>query len=326
MKKTLSLILTICLVFVGVVSFSVPVRAANYSLYNKGFSSSRTINNSSYGYHIPLSASQYLQTFTQGGQTGNFYEGQNGKWNLSVGSTYGSYAYDTFYLYKHYIFLADLPLPPSKTDASIYINKITGSYKFSELAGVSNPHFELATLAMTQSGQCLVAFASDSGNVFFQYPSMVPSLYFVYYTYSSSPNPSVDIDLSFTLGQCFYNATGTLESIQDAIVNETRSQTDTMTNGYDNSSMSSDNTRLNDKIAQYDQAQEDTTNKSTSYIDGAEFVNPFSNATVLASVTFATSFLQSLFMNLDIWQLVVTVSLCLVLALMLVGWFKFRGN
>lgn len=122
------------------------------------------------------------------------------------------------------------------------------------------------------------------------------------------------------------NTTNAVNNQTTTITNNIQNQTDTMTNGYDNSSMTQDNTRLNDQIDQYDQAQEETTNKSTAYIDGAEFVNPFDNATVLSSVTFATSFLQSLFMNLDIWQLVVTVSLCLVLALMLVGWFKFRGD
>lgn len=130
--------------------------------------------------------------------------------------------------------------------------------------------------------------------------------------------------IAYNLKFNFFRVDGFMSS--EVTQSDIQNQTNTLTDGYDNSSMSQDNTRLNDQLNQYDQAQEETTNKSTAYIDGAEFVNPFNNATVLASVTFATSFLQSLFMNLDIWQLVVTVSLCLVLALMLVGWFKFRGD
>lgn len=101
-------------------------------------------------------------------------------------------------------------------------------------------------------------------------------------------------------------------------------QTDQLTNGYDNSSMSSDNTRLNDQISQYDQAQESATNTSVSNIDAAEFINPSSNASVFAAMTFSASFLQSLYNNLGDFGIVVMVSLSLCLGLMLVGWFKYR--
>lgn len=101
-------------------------------------------------------------------------------------------------------------------------------------------------------------------------------------------------------------------------------QTDTLTNGYDNSSMSDDNTRLNDQIAQYDKAQESATNTSVSNIDAADFINPSSNASVFAAMTFSASFLQSLYNNLGDFGIVVMVSLSLCLGLMLVGWFKYR--
>ena len=120
------------------------------------------------------------------------------------------------------------------------------------------------------------------------------------------------------------NTTDAVNNQTTTITNNIKNQTDTMTNGYDNSSMSDDNTRLNDQIAQYDQAQESATNTSVSNIDAAEFINPSSNTSVFAAMTFSASFLQSLYNNLGDFGIVVMVSLSLCLGLMLVGWFKYR--
>lgn len=120
------------------------------------------------------------------------------------------------------------------------------------------------------------------------------------------------------------NTTDAVNNQTTTITNNIQNQTDTMTNGYDNSSMSDDNTRLNDQIAQYDQAQDSATNTSVSNIDAAEFINPSSNTSVFAAMTFSASFLQSLYNNLGDFGIVVMVSLSLCLGLMLVGWFKYR--
>lgn len=120
------------------------------------------------------------------------------------------------------------------------------------------------------------------------------------------------------------NTTNAVNNQTTTITNNIKNQTDTMTNGYDNSSMTDDNTRLNNQIAQYDAAQESATNTSVSNIDAAEFVNPSSNASVFAAMTFSASFLQSLYNNLGDFSIVIMVSLSLCLGLMLVGWFKYR--
>lgn len=125
----------------------------------------------------------------------------------------------------------------------------------------------------------------------------------------NNPNRDVLVDIK-------NNTQSTTDAVND--------QTNTVTNGYDNSSMTSDNERLNNQIAQYDQAQESATNTSVSNIDAAEFVNPSSNASVFAAMTFSASFLQSLYNNLGDFGIVVMVSLSLCLGLMLVGWFKYR--
>ena len=63
MKKTLSLILTICMVFIGVVSFSVPVLAApssSWENYKAATSGSTNVSTSSPTYYYRTSAGQYI--------------------------------------------------------------------------------------------------------------------------------------------------------------------------------------------------------------------------------------------------------------------------
>ena len=115
-----------------------------------------------------------------------------------------------------------------------------------------------------------------------------------------------------------------IEQQTESLNNATKAQTETVTNGYDNSSMTSDNARLYDQLAKYDAAQQSATSTSVNNIDAAEFVDPSSNASIFAAMTFSSSFLQSLYNNIGSFGIVVMVSLSLCLGLMLVGWFKFR--
>lgn len=113
-------------------------------------------------------------------------------------------------------------------------------------------------------------------------------------------------------------------SINNNITQQTQQQTNTLTNGFDNSSMNNANASLSSSLTGYDQKEGQVLNQGISYIDGATFIKPSSNATILASISFCTSWLQSLFVNLGDWSLLVTVSLSLSLGLMLIGWFKYR--
>lgn len=121
-----------------------------------------------------------------------------------------------------------------------------------------------------------------------------------------------------------YATSSDISNQTNSINNNITQQTETMTNGFDNSSMTSDNSRLNNQIAKYDAAQQSATNTSVNNIDAADFVNPSSNASIFAAMTFSASFLQSLYNNIGDFGIVVMVSLSLCLGLMLVGWFKFR--
>lgn len=113
-------------------------------------------------------------------------------------------------------------------------------------------------------------------------------------------------------------------SINNNITQQTQQQTNTLTSGYDSSATNSDNQRLNTAMTDYDDAQADATAQSVSYIDSADFVTLGGNASVLASISFASGFLQSLYTNLGDFSLVIGVCLALALALMLVGWYKYK--
>lgn len=114
------------------------------------------------------------------------------------------------------------------------------------------------------------------------------------------------------------------EAIQQEIADQTQQQTDHLENGFNNGGMESSNKDLNDSLTGYDQKESEISDQATGYIDSATFVNPAGTVQVMAAISFTTSWLQSLFVNLGDWGILVMVSLSLTFALMLVGWFRFR--
>ena len=343
MKKSVLSILTFCFVFMGVLAFSCPVLAASGDLAtfaNKSYTSSRSvyIDTSVYYYKEHYDATGYNLAYFATSESGSF----------SVSLPFPIWQFNGN---------SGLPFPIGKA-GKISFRGFSGSTDVIGSLNSSNiiVTCTAASIVCPDGSVQPLALADNSFNqvVYFQFPF---DSYYIHdsfrivleYTYQAHPSSSSSTGLSipqtgylrfqpkYAFSSCVIGWVDSLEvsssdiidqtaQINNNITQQTEKQTESLQNGYDNSSMTDDNSRLNDQMQQYDQAQEETTNNSTAYIDAAEFVNPFENASVLASVTFATSFLQSLFLSLDIWQLVVTVSLCLVLALMLVGWFKFRKD
>lgn len=113
-------------------------------------------------------------------------------------------------------------------------------------------------------------------------------------------------------------------TINNNITKQTQQQTTTLTTGFDNNGMENSNASLNSSLTDYDNKEGKITDASITYIDGASFIKPSSNATLLTSISFCTAWLQSLFVNLGNWSILVMVSLSLALGLMLIGWFKYR--
>lgn len=153
--------------------------------------------------------------------------------------------------------------------------------------------------------------------------------YVLRYDTSSSPTPA-SVRLSSTLSTQYKSLSymdGYMWHFFDSGVvssNDIKEQTDTLTNGFDNSGMIDTNAQLSGAIDDYDKNQDAITNDSVGFIDAVEFFNPSNSPPILAGITLCGSFLQSLFVNLGDWSSVVLVSLSLTFGLMLVGWFKFR--
>lgn len=104
----------------------------------------------------------------------------------------------------------------------------------------------------------------------------------------------------------------------------TKDQTDTLTNGYDNTGMNNDNDRLSASLNSFDDAEGQVTDQSVEYIDAVTFFDPTTHLQLMTAITFTSTFLQNLFVALGDWSVLVTIALSLAFALMLVGWFKYR--
>lgn len=113
-------------------------------------------------------------------------------------------------------------------------------------------------------------------------------------------------------------------SINNNINQATQNQTNTLTGGYDNSGMENTNKQLADSLASYDQTESQVTDQSVAYIDAVSFFDPTTHLQLMTSITYVSTFLQSLFVSLGDWSVLVMISLSLAFALMLIGWFKYR--
>lgn len=114
------------------------------------------------------------------------------------------------------------------------------------------------------------------------------------------------------------------DAINKNITQETQKQTDTLTNGYDNSGLNSDNDRLASSMDSFDSAESQVTDQSVSYIDSVTFFDPTTHLQLMSCITFTSTFLQNLFVALGDWSVLVMIALSLAFALMLIGWFKYR--
>lgn len=329
MKKSVLSILTFCFVFLGVLAFSCPVFAFVQDDYSVTFSSSvnffLTSDSATYKPIIGDSSSHYEYVVV--GNSGTFF--------VDLPMVFEGPSSDQ-YLYW------DASSVRFRGSISPTIQLVSGSDPAPSCVITSRSILCNGYEIPVQSGYFDVTFPTSSFGpmpyyhvfvyrVYLRYFAGVytsDNLYNVYTKYgtfkvSVSGSPTLIPDGSrLPLNQSSFN-----KSMQDqtnSLNKATQDQTNTMTNGYDNSGMSQDNARLNDQISQYDQAQESATNTSVSNIDAAEFINPSSNTSVFAAMTFSSSFLQSLYNNLGDFGIVVMVSLSLCLGLMLVGWFKYR--
>lgn len=109
-----------------------------------------------------------------------------------------------------------------------------------------------------------------------------------------------------------------------ATTDAVNNQTDTLANGYNNSQMNNSNQNLSNSMNEYNSSETQLTDQSVGFIDDVTFFDPTTHMQLLTCVTFASSWLQSLFVSLGDWGILIMISLSLTFGLMLVGWFKYR--
>lgn len=145
-----------------------------------------------------------------------------------------------------------------------------------------------------------------------------------YYPINDNPNGDVLNQIKTNTANTNNSINNQTNSINNNITNNITNQTNTLTDGYDNAGMESSNTALSGSMNDYAAVEDQAVDQSVSYIDDVGFVSPASNSSVFAAITFTSSWLQSLFVNMGDWSLLILVSLSLSLGLMLIGWFKYR--
>lgn len=112
-------------------------------------------------------------------------------------------------------------------------------------------------------------------------------------------------------------------SINSQITNDNKNADD-LKNGYDNSGMKADNDRLNDKISQYDNVEDQLFNDAKDKIGNFTFENPLTKYTdVLSDISY---FLSGIYTALGALNIPVGFSLTLTIALIFIGYYRFKGG
>lgn len=130
------------------------------------------------------------------------------------------------------------------------------------------------------------------------------------------------------------NATSSINnnvtSNSDRVINNATSNTDRTIsymdtwNSSESTSVTNGQSTFNSSTGSYDAQEAALINSGGTNIDSFNFTSLTTNNSVLQGITLSTSFLQSLFVNLGVYGLLIGVSLSCTLAFLIVGWYKFR--
>lgn len=115
-----------------------------------------------------------------------------------------------------------------------------------------------------------------------------------------------------------------INNMSVAVQNKLQSTTDQITGGYDNSGLESDKSELDGVLNQYEQAEEDLFEDAKGNINDFEFDTPLEAFTgPLSDVSY---FLSGLFEAMGPMNVVITFSLTLTIAMVMIGWYRFKGG
>lgn len=111
------------------------------------------------------------------------------------------------------------------------------------------------------------------------------------------------------------------DNISDQILNDD-ANTDTIVNGYDGSSIDSDNNRLNNSINEYENAESAVLDKVNEELGNFEFQNSFQG--YVKSIAVISSFLQRLYDNSGAFKDVINIGFFLSIASIVIGMYRFK--
>lgn len=116
-----------------------------------------------------------------------------------------------------------------------------------------------------------------------------------------------------------------IDNMSQAVQNKLQSVGDTITNGYDNSSIQNENSELSGAVDELDQAEKEVLDDVTGYIEGFEYP-AFDNLSggLLGAIAFFGGFLQSVFLAMGDFGLIITFSLTMIFVLIIVGYHRIR--
>lgn len=137
----------------------------------------------------------------------------------------------------------------------------------------------------------------------------------------------VNVDVSSVVDSVDNSADRITDSVNSSINNQITNDNknaDDIKNGYDNSGMKADNDRLNDKISQYDNVEDQLFDDAKNKIGNFTFENPLTKYTdVLSDISY---FLSGIYTALGALNIPVGFSLTLTIALIFIGYYRFKGG
>lgn len=95
-------------------------------------------------------------------------------------------------------------------------------------------------------------------------------------------------------------------------------------NGYDNSGLNQSNQNLSDTLNKYQEEEDKLLADTKDKIEDFEFQNPFD--TFVAPLEDVAYFLNGIYMTLGSFNMPIVFSLTLTIALLCIGWYRFRGG
>ena len=113
----------------------------------------------------------------------------------------------------------------------------------------------------------------------------------------------------------------------DDLINNQDKNTDQITGGYDSSGLDSSGNKLNDSLTGLEDNENAIHDQASGWI--TDFTLPnfdqlLESGGILAACLWLGQFWQSMFTNMGAFNIPVTLSLCLIFVLMLVGYHRFK--